>query len=173
MILAVIAASALQLVQECRATIPDDVELKGRIVQRNKRGIPIAERDYTLVRKNGETTLDFDIAEMKSDVTWSDITLDYLWWDDASFDEECDGESINGQACKVIVLKKDGRMIKAWINEKYGALMQAEEWQDGKPHRRLWGTRLKKFGDRWMANVMEVETLGSGHRTKITVEEMK
>jgi hypothetical protein len=39
--------------------------------------------------------------------------------------------------------------------------------------RRLWGTRLKKFGDRWMANVMEVETIGSGHRTKITVDDLK
>ena len=39
--------------------------------------------------------------------------------------------------------------------------------------RRLWGTRLKKFGDRWMANVMEVETIGSGHRTKITVDDLR
>jgi hypothetical protein len=51
--------------------------------------------------------------------------------------------------------------------------MQAEELVAGAPVRRLWGTRIKKFGDRWMANVMEVETLGSGHRTKITVEELK
>ena len=42
-----------------------------------------------------------------------------------------------------------------------------------KPVRRLWGTRIKKFGDRWMANVLEVETMGSGHRTKITVEKLK
>ena len=39
--------------------------------------------------------------------------------------------------------------------------------------RRLWGTRIRKFGERWMANVLEVETIGSGHRTKITVEELK
>ena len=32
---------------------------------------------------------------------------------------------------------------------------------------------FKKFGDRWMANVLEVETMGSGHRTKITVEKLK
>ena len=51
--------------------------------------------------------------------------------------------------------------------------MQAEEFCGGKPARRLWGTRLKKFGDRWMANVLEVETMGSGHRTKITVEKLK
>ena len=51
--------------------------------------------------------------------------------------------------------------------------MPAEEFADGKPIRRLWGTRIKKFGERWMANVLEVETIGSGHRTKITVEELK
>ena len=51
--------------------------------------------------------------------------------------------------------------------------MQAEELKDGEPVRRLWGTRLKKFGDRWMANVMEVETIGSGHRTKITVDDLR
>jgi hypothetical protein len=52
-------------------------------------------------------------------------------------------------------------------------MMQAEEFRGEKPLRRLWGTRIKKFGDRWMANVLEVETLGSGHRTKITVEKVK
>jgi hypothetical protein len=51
--------------------------------------------------------------------------------------------------------------------------MQAEEYKAEKPIRKLWGTRIKKFGERWMANVLEVETTGSGHRTKITVEEMK
>ena len=52
-------------------------------------------------------------------------------------------------------------------------LEQAEETDGDRPVRRLWGTRLKKFGDRWMANRMEVETVGSGHRTKITVEELR
>ena len=88
MIGALMLASALSLVQECRAMIPDDVELRGRIVQRNKRGIPIAERDYVLTRKGGETTLNFPIEELDTDITWSDITLDYLWWDDVSFDAE-------------------------------------------------------------------------------------
>ena len=173
MIGALMLASALSLVQECRAMIPDDVELRGRIVQRNRRGIPIAERDYVLTRQGGQTKLDFPLEELGTDITWSDLTLDYLWWDDVSFDAEKDGETVNGQACKVILLKKGDRTVRAWINEKYGALMQAEELKDGKPHRRLWGTRLKKFGDRWMANVMEVETIGSGHRTKIIVEAME
>ena len=64
------------------------------------------------------------------------------------------------------------RAVRVWIDRKTGALMQAEELADGKPVRRLWGTRIKKFGERWAPNVLEVETLGSGHRTKITVEKL-
>ena len=108
-----------------------------------------------------------------TDVTWSDVTLDYLWWDDFSFDEEREAESVHGQKCAVVLMKKGDRTVRVWVDRKTGALMQAEELVDGKPVRRLWGTRIKKFGDRWVANVMEVETLGSGHRTKITVEELK
>ena len=170
---AAMVAGALQLVENCRAMLPDDVELKGRIVQRDRRGIPTVERNYTLRRQKGVTSLDFPLEELKSDVTWSDITLDYLWWDDVSFDAEKTGETVNGQTCYVILLKKGDRTVRVWIDGKYGALMQAEELKDGKPVRRLWGTRIKKFGDRWMANVLEVETLGSGHRTKIVVEEMQ
>ena len=82
-------------------------------------------------------------------------------------------ESVHGQKCAVIIMKKGERTVRVWVDRKTGAMMQAEEFRGDKPLRRLWGTRLKKFGDRWMANVMEVETVGSGHRTKITVEKMK
>ena len=177
-------APAAEVIASCRTMIPSDVELKGRIVLRSRKGIVQAEYGYDLVRKSGATDLkltkdDKDVAFDKSgqilgtDVTWSDLTLDYLWWDDVSFDAEREGESVHGQVCTVIVMKKGERQVRVWVDRKTGALMQAEEMKDGKAVRRLWGTRIKKFGDRWMANVMEVETLGSGHRTKITVEELK
>ena len=177
-------APAAEVVANCRSMIPADVELKGRIVLRSRKGIVQAEYGYDLVRKAGETDLkltkdDKDVEFEKSgqilgtDVTWSDLTLDYLWWDDVSFDAEREGETVHGQVCTVIVMKKGDRQVRVWVDRKTGALMQAEEMKDGKAVRRLWGTRLKKFGERWMANVMEVETVGSGHRTKITVEELK
>ena len=177
-------APAAEVVANCRSMIPADVELKGRIVLRSRKGIVQAEYGYDLVRKAGATDLkltkdDKDVEFEKSgqilgtDVTWSDLTLDYLWWDDVSFDAEREGESVHGQVCAVIVMKKGERQVRVWVDRKTGALMQAEEMRDGKSVRRLWGTRLKKFGERWMANVMEVETVGSGHRTKITVEELK
>ena len=177
-------APAAEVVANCRSMIPADAELKGRIVLRSRRGIVQAEYGYDLVRKAGATDLkltkdDKDVEFEKSgqilgtDVTWSDLTLDYLWWDDVSFDAEREGETVHGQVCTVIVMKKGERQVRVWVDRKTGALMQAEEMKEGKAVRRLWGTRLKKFGERWMANVMEVETVGSGHRTKITVEELK
>ena len=177
-------APAAEVVANCRSMIPADAELKGRIVLRSRKGIVQAEYGYDLVRKAGATDLkltkdDKDVEFEKSgqilgtDVTWSDLTLDYLWWDDFAYDERREGESVHGQVCTVIVMKKGERQVRVWVDRKTGALMQAEEIKDGKAVRRLWGTRLKKFGERWMANVMEVETIGSGHRTKITVEELK
>ena len=185
-------ATPRELVMSCRSMIPADVELRGRIVLRNRKGIPQAEHDYVLVRSNSVTRLAVDGKAVDSpasqpcnpatpqpcnlfgtDVTWSDITLDYLWWDDFSFDAEREGESVHGQVCAVVVMKKGARMVRVWVDRKTGALMQAEEVADGKTVRRLWGTRIRKFGERWMANVLEVETVGSGHRTKITVEELK
>ena len=178
-------ASAEALVKSCRTMIPANVELSGRIILRNRKGISQAEHDYVLTRSNSVTRLTVDGTPFQApstthqapilgtDVTWSDLTLDYLWWDDFAFDAEKDGESVHGQTCAVVVMRKDGREVKVWVDRKTGALMQAEELSGGKPVRRLWGTRIRKFGERWMANVLEVETIGSGHRTKITVETLK
>ena len=182
-------ATARELVLNCRTMIPETVELNGRIILRNRKGIVKGEHAYTLARSNSVTRLIIDgqpyeqkpltsdhgslTSILDTDVTWSDLSLDYLWWDDFSFDEEREGESVHGQVCAVVVMRKGDRKVRVWVDRKTGAMMQAEEYADGKPIRRLWGTRIKKFGERWMANVLEVETVGSGHRTKITVEEMK
>ena len=186
-------ATARELVVNCRTMIPANVELSGRIILRNRKGIPQAEHDYVLTRSNAVTRLVVDGKEIPApsasqtsqtsrtsqtsllgtDVTWSDLTLDYLWWDDFSYDAEREGETVHGQVCAVVLLKKGDRTVRVWVDRKTGALLQAEEFKGEEPLRRLWGTRIKKFGERWMANVLEVETVGSGHRTKITVEEMK
>lgn len=166
-------APAAELVRTCRAMIPDDVKIEGRVILRNRKGIVQLERGYKLNREKGVTSVDIDDETLaKTDVTKDDLSLSYLWWEDVSDDASREGETVHGQSCRVIDLKKDKRLVKAWIDCKTGALMQAEEHKDGKAVRRLWGTRVKKFGERWMANVMEVETVGSGHRTKITVEKL-
>ena len=178
-------ATPRELVMSCREMVPADVELSGSIVLRNRKGIVKAEHSYVLSRSNSVTRLSVDGRLLEkprsgsdepilgTDVTWSDLTLDYLWWDDFSFDAEREGETVHGQVCAVVVMKKGERRVRVWVDRKTGALMRAEEFDGERPLRRLWGTRIRKFGDRWMANVMEVETVGSGHRTKIKVEELK
>ena len=116
---------------------------------------------------------------LETDVTWLDLTFDFLWWTDAAYEAEREGESVHGQKCSVILVKPPAEIpglagVRLWADRKTGCLMQAEQL-DGKmkPMRRLWGTRVKKFdGERWMVSVLEVETLGSRHRTKITVDDV-
>lgn len=177
-------ATAAEMVAACRTMVPRDVRIEGKITLRNRKGIPQAEYGYALVRTAGETQLavtdksgapvafEREGRLLGTDVTWSDLTLDYLWWDEFDFDREREAESVHGQLCTVVVMTRGERAVRVWIDRKTGALMQAEELADGKPVRRLWGTRIKKFGERWAPNVLEVETLGSGHRTKITVEKL-
>ena len=184
-------ATAAAIVGSCRTMVPSDMEAKGRIVLRSRKGIVQAEYGYVLARKAGATELKVadkagaELAYSKegpllgTDVTWSDITLDYLWWDDFELDPERESESVHGQKCVVVLMRKKGaggapgRLVRVWVDRRTGAMLQAEEIVGDKPVRRLWGARIKKFGDRWAPNVLEVETLGSGHRTKITVEELK
>lgn len=157
----------------CRSMLPDDVVIEGRVILRNRRGIVQLERPYVLRREKGVTTVDIDDETLAgTDVKKGDLALEYLWWDDCSYDAGGDSDTVHGQSCAVLRLKKDRREMKVWVDRRTGALMQAEELEGDKSVRRLWGTRIKKFDTRWMANVMEVETLGSGHRTKITVEKL-
>ena len=92
-------ATAHELAAACRSTIPQTAELEGRIVLRNRKGIPQAEYGYVLRRRGGETELSLRDASgaevpfrkdgniLGTDVTWSDLALEYLWWDDVSIKE--------------------------------------------------------------------------------------
>ena len=116
---------------------------------------------------------------LETDVTWLDLTFDFLWWTDAAYEAAREGETVHGQTCMVILVRPPAKIegleaVRLWADKKTGCLMQAEQLGDGmKPLRRLWGTRVKKFGDLWMVSVLEVETLGSRHRTKITVDTLQ
>ena len=177
-------APAAEVVANCRSMIPADAELKGRIVLRSRKGIVQAEYGYDLVRKAGATDLkltkdDKDVEFEKSgqilgtDVTWSDLTLDYLWWKDVSFDESRSGASLQGIMCKVLLLKNGGREVRAWVDRRTGAMLQAEESTDGKVVRELFCTSLKKFGERWAPKNIEVGPKGARYRTKIVVEDVQ
>ena len=192
--------TAMEVLARCRDMLPRaPIALSGSIIVRNRKGISSAEYDYSLEmdRTAVPAKLDVEVRErgttnvvgratmrrpgpvqegtiFKTDVKWTDLALDFLWWPEAEYDGAREGESVHGQTCTVIVAKNGAERMRLWTDRKTGCLMQAEELDlSGIARRRIWGTRLKKFDERWMASVLEVETLGGGRRTKITVEELK
>ena len=116
---------------------------------------------------------------LETDVTWLDLTFDFLWWPHAAYEADREGESVHGQTCVVILVKPDVAVdglsaVRLWVDKKTGCLMQAEQVDaSGKPLRRLWGTRVKKMDGRGMVSALEVETPGARQRTKITVDALR
>jgi len=50
--------------------------------------------------------------------------------------------------------------------------MQAEQLDaQGRPIRKMWVQNVKKMDGRWMIRDMEIETLNSGHRTRLFIDE--
>lgn len=162
-----------RLCVEIRSRKSGEKRLSATILRSRGGRVSIETRDA-----DGKTgSPDLRDAILGTDVTWLDLTLDFLWWNDAEYEAERESESIHGQKCVVILVKAPAPgepPIRIWADRKTGCLMQAHELDAaGNPVRRLWGTRIKKFDGRWSVSVIETERPGSGHRTKITVESMK
>ena len=145
--------SAMDVLANCRAMLPaEPVVLTGEIVLRNRKGIPSGEYDYTLRADRTATpaklALEFrehdttNVLEkieilrpgpvpegrvLKTDVTWLDLTLDFLWWPKAEYEAAREGETVHGQKCDVILISNGSRQVRAWCDKKTGCLMQAEE----------------------------------------------
>ena len=178
-------ATAAEMLAACRAMVPEDVVVTGHINRRSRHGTEVAAYSYRLKRVMGVTELNvYDKSSVEvpfkkggrildTDVTWSDLTLDYLWWKDVSFDESRSGASLQGIMCKVLLLKNGGREVRAWVDRRTGAMLQAEESTDGKVVRELFCTSLKKFGERWAPKNIEVGPKGARYRTKIVVEDVQ
>lgn len=111
-----------------------------------------------------------------TDLTWLDLSLDFLWWPGARFDDEPRSKSHNGRDCDVIVTVPPAPIpgcaaVRVWVDRQLRCIMQAEQiGPQGETVRRMWVQRVKKMDDRWMIRDMEIETLNSGHRTKLFVD---
>ena len=112
-----------------------------------------------------------------TDMTWLDLTLDFLWWKDVRFDDVPRGKSWLGRDCHILLVSPPQPIpgcsaVRIWVDAKLCCVMQAEQLDpQGKPVRKMWVQRVKKMlDDRWMIREMEIETLNSGHRTSLFIE---
>jgi hypothetical protein len=112
-----------------------------------------------------------------TDIRWSDLTFSFLWWRGGRI---TGAEEIKGQSCYVVEVRAPASesaaqpLAKLWLHRKYGFLIQAEECdKKGKPVRRLSVKSLKRFNEDYMIKDLDVETVATGKKTKLIIDEMQ
>jgi len=124
----------------------------------------------------GNAMPDLSDAIQDTDISWTDLTLSFLWWKGESI---IGREEIRGRPCYIIAVRppetgKGGQYSEAhlWLDEKLHMLLQAQGFdKDGKPIRSLWVQGFKKINDRWMIKDMEIQSSPS-HRTKLLIDDV-
>ena len=63
--------------------------------------------------------------------------------------------------------------VRLWVDRRLRFLRQVEQLDAADRRvRRMWVSSVGKIGDRWMIRDMEIETLNSGHRTRLFVDDV-
>jgi hypothetical protein len=114
-----------------------------------------------------------------SDLSWSDLTLAFLWWPGAVLEGE---DTIRNRPCYVVEVPappsaattsvdRACASVALWVDRDLSMLLQAEARDaEGDPIRTLWVKSFKKTNERWMIKDMEVQRYPLTHRTRLRVE---
>jgi hypothetical protein len=114
-------------------------------------------------------------AVQGTDVTWTDLTLGFLWWPHT---REPGAATIKGKACMLLLARPPAgaetgvAYARLWVGTGAPILLQAEAFtEDNALLRRLRVRSLKMVDDLWMIRELEVETPGAGSRTRLTLRD--
>jgi hypothetical protein len=107
-----------------------------------------------------------------TDVTWLDISMDFLHWERA----ELAGETtLRGRLCDIVEVYPPEEIpgclkVRLLVDREIRMFLQAQQVdEERKVARQMWVRSVKKMDDRWMVQDLEVEARGSGHRTRLHV----
>ena len=107
-----------------------------------------------------------------TDVTWLDISMDFLHWERA----ELNGETtLRGRLCDIVEVYPPAAIpgclkVRLFVDREIRMFLQAQQIdEERKVVRQMWVRSVKKIDDRWMVQDIEVEARGSGHRTRLHV----
>lgn len=162
---------------ECLMLDPQGTSLVERAVLTRPRGKPAQIKLYSGAEQKPEPAPAYSARVRGTDMTWLDLTLDFLWWKDVRFDDTPRGECRTGRDCDILVVVPPGPIpgcsaMRVWVDRQLRCVMQAEQLDpQGDAVRKMWVQKVMKVDDRWMIRDMEIETLNSGHRTRLFVDE--
>lgn len=123
---------------------------------------------------------DIDQAIEGTNITWNDLSLSFLWWQDGT---TIGRENRKGRDCFIIEFTPENQfssaqtatdpIMRVWIDANLFMLIQMEEY-DGrhKRKRRLSVRKIKKTSDMWMVKDMEVRSYPSKHRTLLRIDDI-
>ena len=105
-----------------------------------------------------------------TDLTWLDVGIDFVNWRNPALAGE---DRLKGRVCDLLDVEPPAplpRCAKArlWIDRAQKVVMQAAQLdEEGREVRKLWVRAVQKVDDHWIFKDLEVETTGSGHRTRL------
>ena len=109
----------------------------------------------------------------KTDLSWMDLTLSFLWWKGGRIIGE---ESIRTFNCYIVEVDAPPSCsylyasVKLWISKKNHLMLQAEGYNaKDEIIRRLWIKSCKKIDDEWMIKDMEIQRYPKAQMTKLRV----
>lgn len=151
-----------------------------------------------LTRANGKTTLALTGSDGKviedvrlntpvgdSDLTWVDLTFNYLWWNDVRqlSEEELATRNLKarqgGRNCVVLeVLPPESvtglHTILLWIDISTGYLVQTEQTDaQGRAVRRMWVQRIGREEGRWVPREFRIQRDGMRRVTKLCISTIR
>ena len=106
------------------------------------------------------------------DVTWLDISLDFLHWENATITGEA---TVRGRLCDLVEIYPPNPLpgcakVRLWVDREIKMFLQAQQVDENKLIRRqMWVRSVKKMGETWMVQDIEVQTRNGGHRTRVHV----
>jgi hypothetical protein len=113
----------------------------------------------------------------KTDVSWMDLTLFFLWWRGAEYVGE---ETVKNIHCYMIEVPAPSNTpntlyasARLWISSEQGMLLQAEGLDEARqPVRKLWVQSLKQVEDQWMIQTLEIQHHNRTQRTRLQIDDI-
>lgn len=111
------------------------------------------------------------------DLSWSDLSLAFLWWDGA---RRVGSERVRGRFCEIVELPAPPHAglafdrVRLWIDPEVNLLMRADTLdRRGRRMRRIEVRSLRKIDDIWMIQNLDILTADNRERVTLRVRDVE
>lgn len=132
-------------------------------------------RGLVLSRPDGGPAPRPSDAVLGTDLTWFDVGVDFVWWRNPRL---AGTDRLKGRTCDLLEVTPPEptplcAKARLWIDRAQKVVMQAVQLDaQGRERRKLWIRATQKVEGRWVFKDLEVETIGTGHRTRLHFDDV-